>query len=162
MSFQVVVRAVRNTLQLAPSHRKEILDVDTPLRVEGEFIRGVLADPDIVLSNAVFLIPCEPLVDPLLMPLLVCPGRYEVLDLHLLELAGAESKVAGCNLIAEGLADLCDTEGYLLSRGLEHIVEIDENALRGLRPEVSLRGGLSHRSEKGLEHQVRGLRRRQF
>jgi hypothetical protein len=37
-------------------------------------------------------------------------GAMKILDLHLLELAGAEDEVARGDLVAEGLADLGDAE----------------------------------------------------
>ena len=59
-------------------------------------------------------------------------GRHEELDLHLLELARAEDEVAGRDLVAERLADLRDAERRLLARELQHVLEVDEDALRGL------------------------------
>ena len=58
--------------------------------------------------------------------------RHEELDLHLLELARAEDEVARRDLVAERLADLRDPERRLLARELEHVLEVDEDALRGL------------------------------
>ena len=81
-------------------------------------------------------------------------GRDEELHLHLLELAGAEDEVAGGDLVAEGLADLGDPEGRLLAGEAEHVLEVDEDALRGLRAQVDLRALARDRADVGLEHQV--------
>ena len=70
------------------------------------------------------------------MPLLVLARLYKKLDLHDLELAGAEDEVAGGDLVAEGLADLGDAERELAARGVENVVEIYKNTLRRLGPEV--------------------------
>src|SRR5207247_901631 len=84
----------------------------------------------------------------------------EELDLHLLELARAEDEVAGRDLVAKGLADLRDAERQLAPRGLQHVVEVDEDALRRLGPEVRKGGVLLHRSHERREHQVELARRR--
>ena len=81
-------------------------------------------------------------------------GRDEELHLHLLELAGAEDEVARGDLVAEGLADLGDPERGLAPRELEDVLEVDEDALRGLRPQVDLGALARHRPDVGLEHQV--------
>ena len=81
-------------------------------------------------------------------------GRHEELHLHLLELARAEDEVAGRDLVAERLADLGDPERRLLARELQDVLEVDEDPLRGLRPQVGDRAGLLDRPDRGLEHQV--------
>ena len=86
--------------------------------------------------------------------LLALVRRHEVLHLHLLELTGAEHEVAGRDLVAERLADLGDAEGRLLPRGLEHVLEVEEHALRRLGPQVHLVPGALHRAGVGLEHEV--------
>ena len=61
--------------------------------------------------NRPFLRKSPAVVDPVLVPLLVGARLAEELQLHLLELAGAEDEVARRDLVAEGLADLADAEG---------------------------------------------------
>ena len=53
-------------------------------------------------------------VHPGLLPVLVGARLDEELDLHLLELAGAEDEVAGSDLVAERLADLPMPNGGFL------------------------------------------------
>src|SRR2546430_17657106 len=60
-------------------------------------------------------------------------GVDEVLDLHLLELAGPENEVAGGDLVPEALPDLGDSEGKLQVHRLQHVVEVDEDPLGRLR-----------------------------
>jgi hypothetical protein len=82
-------------------------------------------------------------------------GRgHEELHLHLLELAGAKDEVAGRDLVAKRLADLGDPEGWLAARELQHVLEVDEDPLRGLRPQVGDRGVVPDRADVGLEHEV--------
>ena len=80
--------------------------------------------------------------------------RHEELHLHLLELARAEDEVARRDLVAEGLADLRDPERRFLARELQHVLEVDEDALRRLRAQVGDRARLLHRADRRLEHQV--------
>src|SRR4029079_12809844 len=96
---------------------------------------------------------------PDLVPLFRFGGRHEELHLHLLELARAEDEVAGGYPVAEGLADLGDPEGRLLAGEAEHVLEVDEDALRGLRPQVDLRALAGDRADMGLEHEVELARR---
>ena len=99
-------------------------------------------------------VPVQPLIEPVLEPPLGLVGRDEVLHLHLLELARAEDEVAGGDLIAEALADLGDSERRLLARELQVVLEVQEDALGGLGPQVDGRALLLDRADRGLEHQV--------
>ncbi len=101
-------------------------------------------------------VPAEPLVEPVLEPLLGLGRRHEVLHLHLLELAGAEDEVLRGDLVAERLAHLGDAERRLLAGGLEHVGEVDEHALGRLGPEVGHRALVLDRAGVGLEHEVEG------
>ncbi|CAB4955806.1 unannotated protein [freshwater metagenome] len=91
---------------------------------------------------------------PVLVPLERLFGRHEELEFHLLELTSAEHEVARSDLVAKRLADLGNTERWLLAAGLKHIREVDEHALRGLGAQIGhSRVGL-HRAGVGLEHEV--------
>ena len=63
-------------------------------------------------------------------------------------------KLPGRDLVAKRLADLGDAERRLLARELEHVLEVDEDPLRGLGTQVGDRGRVAHRADVGLEHQV--------
>ena len=78
----------------------------------------------------------------------------EELDLHLLELAGAEDEVAGVDLVAEALADLGDAEGSLHAAGVDDVAEVGEDALGGLGAEIGLARLVVDGANVGLEHQV--------
>ena len=78
----------------------------------------------------------------------------EELDFHLLELARAKREVPRRDLVAEALADLGDAEGNADAGAVEHIFEIDEDALGRFGPQkrcVLLR---AHCTDDRLEHQV--------
>ena len=112
------------------------------------------AQEQVVGLDAELGVPAHPLVHPVLVPLAGVVGRDEELHLHLLELARAEDEVARRDLVAERLADLGDPERRLLARELKDVLEVDEDALGGLRPQVDLGARLGRRPDVGLEHQV--------
>src|SRR6266705_1914368 len=70
----------------------------------------------------------------------------EKFEFHLLELARTESKIARVDLVAEGFADLADTERHLLTGGFEDVFELREDGLSSFRADV------------GLEHQIEWAR----
>src|SRR5262249_46983257 len=96
----------------------------------------------------------ETLVDPVAVPALRVCGRDEELHLHLLELAHPEEEVAGRDLVSEGLADLRDAERRPAARELQDVLEVDKDALRGLRPQVRQRGRILEGADVRLEHEV--------
>ncbi len=137
---EVVVGAVGDALELTPRVAGEpelVLDVDGPLGVVRQLLLGgVVVESQVLRIDAQVDVPVETLIDPVLVPLFVLARLDEELHLHLLEFAGAEDEVARCDLVAEALADLRDAERRLLARGGHHVLEVHEDALRGLRTEV--------------------------
>ena len=168
MAAEVVVGPVGDALQLAPADGEAILDVDGALRVVGELLLRVLPEPQVVGLDPVAPVPAEPLVDPVLVPVLV--GRLPVhrlarvdeeLQLHLLELARPEDEVPRGDLVPEAPADLRDAEGELPPHRLEDVLEVDEHPLGGLRTEIGHRRLVLDGTEEGLEHHVELARLRQ-
>jgi hypothetical protein len=154
---EVEVGAVGDPLELAPLAAGEVeavLDVDGALGVVRQLLGRVLVDAQVVGVDAEVGVPAQPLVDPVLVPLLVLAGLDEELHLHLLELAGAEDEVAGRDLVAEALAGLGDAERRLLARGLADVEEVDEDALGGLGAQVVQARLVLDDAEIGLEHHV--------
>ena len=102
--------------------------------------------------DADFLVEAKAGFQPLVGEAHAVLRAAEILDLHLLELAGAEGEIARVDLVAERFSDLRDAEGQLHAVRIEHVLVLAENRLRGLRAEVGdlLAGG----SEIRLEHQV--------
>src|SRR5437660_4561625 len=115
---------------------------------------AVLAKTQPVLRNTQAPIPRHALGAPVLEPGVCLRRRYEVLHLHLLELPGAEDEVPGGDLVAERLADLCDTEGWSLPGRLEHAGEVEKHPLGRLRAQVHLCSLVLDRASVGLEHRV--------
>ena len=63
-------------------------------------------------------------------------------------------KLPGRDLVPERLADLRDPERRLAPRELGDVLEVDEDPLRRLGPEVDVDAGLLHRADARLEHEV--------
>ena len=119
-----------------------------------ELVGVVRAQPQVVGPDAEVHVPALALREPVLEPSLGVGGRHEELHLHLLELARAEDEVAGRDLVAERLADLGDPERGLLARELQHVLEVDEDALCGLRAQIGGGARFLDRADRRLEHQV--------
>ena len=155
MLFEIEVGAVGDAFELAPTHRKKIFDIRGAFGVVGQLVPVMLPQTEIFLAHAVARIPRKTLIDPALMPLLIGSRHDKEFDLHLFEFARAESEISRRDLIAERFADLRDTERKLQPHGLQHIVEVDENALRGFRSQIRHRRIVFHRTHESLEHQVK-------
>ena len=157
MRLEIEVGAVGDTFQLTPRVAGEaelVLDVGGPGRVVRQLLQWMLEEAEVVGIDAEVDVPLQPGVDPVLMPLFGGVRFDEELHLHLFELAGAEDEVAGGDLVAETLADLADAERRLAPRGGDHIGEVDEDALRGLGPQIMQALLALDRAEVGLEHHV--------
>ena len=94
MLGEVEVATVRDALELGPADRVEVLDVARRARVVRELVRLVLAQPQRLAIDAERHVPLQPLLHPVLVPLLGLGRRHEELHLHLLELERAEDEVA--------------------------------------------------------------------
>src|SRR5204863_2501744 len=117
-------------LQLRPADRIQVLDIARALGVVRALLRAVLPYSQPAAPHPVAQVPGKPLVDPVAVPALRVGRWDEELHLHLLELAHAEEEVAGGDLVAEGLPDLRDAEGRPPPGQLQHVLEVDEDALR--------------------------------
>ena len=111
-------------------------------------------DPQVLGAHAQVQVPPAPGVHPVFEPPGGFRGQAEPLHLHLLELPGSEHELPGGDLVAKRLADLRHSEGKLAPGDPQHVGEIDEDPLGGLRTQVDqVLLGL-HRSHVGAEHQV--------
>ena len=155
MRAKVEIGAVRHTLQLPPAEREVVLDVGGLLRVVGEALLWMVEEAEAVGPDAEhLLVPAHPLGPPVLEPAVVIAGFDEVLHLHQLELAQPEDEVPRCDLVAEGAALLGDAERDADAGRVEHVLEVHEHALGGLRPEVDLGCGIGDRAHVSREHEV--------
>ena len=156
MRLQVEVRAVGDTFELAPAHGEQVLKIHAALGVVGQLVFLLLAHAQVVSPHTQIQVPLLALGDPHLVRRLVFAGPHEILDLHLFELARAESEVARRDLVAECLAHLGDAKGQLAPHGVEHVAEVDENALRSFGAQIDQSRLVScvHRPDAGAKHQV--------
>src|ERR1700677_1691968 len=158
---QVEVGAIGDALELAPLGADEVklvLDVDRALGVVRQLLFRMLVRPQVLRADTQVGVRGHAGVDPVLMPVLVGAGLDEELHLHLLELAGPEDEVARGDLVAERLADLPDAERDLLPRGLQHVLEVDEDALGGLRAQVGEPGLVLDRAQVRTQQPVEHAR----
>ena len=109
MLRQVVVGTVRHAPQFAPAEGEQVLKVRGRLGIEGQLLGLMIPQTQTVLLDAQRQQPFAAEGAPVIEPLQILAGLAEEFQLHLLELAHAEDEVAGGDLVAEGLADLCDT-----------------------------------------------------
>ena len=134
---QVEVAAVRDALELLPADREEVLDVARRARVVRQLVGVVRADAQVRLAQAEVEVPVAAAASiQYAVPLVGLGGRDEELHLHLLELAHAEEEVPRRDLVAEALADLRDAERRLHAQRRRDVLEVDEDALRRLGPQV--------------------------
>ena len=111
MLGQVVVGPVRHAPQLAPAEGEEELEVRGALGVEAQLLGAVVTQPQVLLADVQVQQPLLAEGAPVLEPLQVGAGLAEELQLHLLELTGAEGEVARGDLVAEALAHLAMPKG---------------------------------------------------
>ena len=154
MLREVVVRAVGNAPELAPAEREEELEVRRCLGVEAQLLGIVVAQAEVLVLQTDGEQPVVAERAPVVEPLKVGARLAEELELHLLELADAEDEVARRDLVAEALADLADAERDLAARRALDVLEVDENALRGLGAQIHLGGRVLGHALVGLEHEV--------
>src|SRR4030066_80687 len=104
-------RGCRRSTTRLPPPGEVVLAAAGGRRVVRQLIGAVGPEPQVLRVHPQLRVPPHPLRQPVLVPL-GCLGRWaEELQLPLLELAGAEDELAGGDLVAEGLADLGDSEG---------------------------------------------------
>src|SRR5262245_50083976 len=113
----------------------------------------MLAKLQPIAGQAEPLVPCQPAVAPILVPLPRGARMAEELDLHLLKLPRAERKVPRRDFVAEALAHLRNAEWNTHARAIEHVLEIHKDALRRLRPQKCRVLLGAHRPDNRLEHQ---------
>ncbi len=169
---------------VALAERESVEDIHSGAGVVGQFLRLLPVFDQAGAWQADVFVKGQALREPVLVPHLPAPvglgrsgmaglfraghaaadgfddlvGADEKLQFHLLEFAGAESEIAGVDLVAKGLADLADAKGHLLAGDFGHRFELGENGLGGFRAQVSHVLRAFHRADVGLEHEVEEAR----
>ena len=91
----------------------------------------------VLLAKTKGLVPLHAGFLPLVEPLQLRAGANKKLHFHLLELAHAENKLAGNNLIPECFPDLSDAKRNFHATSFLHIQVVDENSLGRFRAKVN-------------------------
>ena len=152
---EVVIRAAGDAPEFLFSVGEVEHEIGGGAGVEGELVLGVYVFGDRLAREADGNQPVDAGVEPLAMEALPVGFRGdEVLDLHLLELAGAEDKVARGDLVAEGFADLGDTKGDLDPSGIDDVFIVGEDALGGLGAKVGRGGVIGEGADFSFKHEL--------
>ena len=114
----------------------------------------MVPDPHLFRFDAQLLQPVNAELLPVCKPFQVRIRFAEKLQFHLLKLPGPESEVAGRNLVAEGFADLPDSERDFLSGSALYVLEVYKNALGRFGTQIYGALGVLRHALEGLEHQV--------
>ena len=153
MVAQVEVGTAVNAFQFLEAEGEVELDIRGGVGVMGQLL--VVVETVIIGPHSQVYVPFHAGFLPLFEPVQLGAGLDEELHLHLLELAHAEDKLAGHNLVAEGLSDLGDTERNLHPAGLLDVQIVHKNALGGLRTQINEVGAVGRGAHGGGEHQVK-------
>lgn len=154
MLFEIVIGAVSNAPELSPAEREFEFEVRSCVGIETEFFFVVVAQLEFVFVHAEVEEPLFAEILPIREPLEVSAGFAEKFELHLFELAGTESEVAGSDLVAETLADLTYAERHFHARRTLYVEEVDENTLSGFGTQIYCVCAVFGYALEGLEHKV--------
>ena len=125
-----------DSLHLLPSDRVLILNISRCAGVVSQFILGVRGDTQVLCPDPDALVPVHPLLEPTVILHFVAPRLHKILHLHLFKLPHPEDKLPGNHLIPERFSDLGNAKRHLNTRGIEHILIVYKNPLRGFRPQI--------------------------
>src|SRR5450631_2059195 len=129
MLRQIIVRAISYPLQLLDSEGKCKFNIVGPFRIVSAFFGRYFVHMQEIRGYSYFGIKFQAFLQPILKKVLALLGPAKIFQLHLLEFAGPENKIARIDLVAEGLADLGNPERQLLSRDFQDVFELDKNGL---------------------------------
>ena len=130
MLIKVVVGAVRNAPEFAPTEREFVFEVGRRFGIEAEFLFFVVAKFEVLVIHTEVEQPLMAEVLPVVEPFEVRSGFAEKFKFHLLEFADTEDEVARGDFVAETLADLTDSERDFLAGGALYVLEVYKYALR--------------------------------
>ena len=91
---------------------------------------------------------------PIVEPFKIRSGLAEKFKFHLLELSYSENEVTRRYFVPERFADLTYAERDFFSRRSLNVLEVDENALRGLGTEIKSRSRILGNTLERFEHEI--------
>ena len=134
---QVKVGAVGNAHQLLAANCKVVFNVDRLLAVMRPILGRYIKLVDVLLSKAQLSQELVRAGQQLVKGRLPLTWVHKIFNLHLLELAGPEHKVARRDFITKGLALLSNTKRQVRVKGIHHIFVIGKNPLGGFGAQVA-------------------------
>mmetsp|Transcript_666 Transcript_666/g.1062 ORF Transcript_666/g.1062 Transcript_666/m.1062 type:complete len:203 (-) Transcript_666:724-1332(-) len=157
MTSQIKVTTCRNTHQLLLTKRKLKGNIRTSPSIMSQSIPLMNIIPHQILSQSHSFQKCLGIRNPLLMEWLpnIITRRDEIFNLHLFKFPTTKDEVTRSNFITECLANLSNSKWQLLTTGSNNVFVIDENSLRSFGTEVGYRGSILHRTNIGLEHEIK-------
>ena len=136
MLAQVEVGAAVNTFHLLEAEWHLEFDVGSGVGVVSKLL--VVVEAILLIAHAQSLVPFQTRFLPLLEPFEFIARAHEELHFHLLKFTHTENELASHNLVAESLADLCNTERNLHAACLLHVQIVHEDTLCCLRTQIYL------------------------
>ena len=158
MLGEVEVAARGDPFEFLCAEGEVVENVGAGAGVVGQFVFFVDVAVHTAFGQSDGFVPFQPFGNPVFVPLGIGAGLDEEFEFHLFELARAEGVVARVDFVAEGFADLRDTERYFLARDGQDVGELGEDALRGFGAEPRDVGAVFHRADERFKHQVERAR----
>src|SRR5882724_932976 len=163
MRAQIKVGPVSDAHQLVPLAlflftfgKKAIVNIDGALGIVRQLCFRLFVKPQVVGRNTDVHEPLITRVYPFLMDLFVLARPDKIFHFHLFELSRTKDEVTRRDFVAKRFANLRYAEGQLAPAGVEYVVKVDEDALRGFRSQIDECVGIifSRRSDVRLKHEV--------
>ena len=154
MRREVEVGAVRQAAQFFAAERKVEFKIDRTLRIVCALPVRHFQLMHRIARDTYRTGKREDLLPPFFKCFLPLRRSNEILDLHLLQLPHAENKITRGYFIPERLADLRDAERELRVERVHDVLEVDEDAARGLGPQVRNGCRFFRRAHVRPEHHV--------
>src|SRR5439155_25865703 len=99
----------------------------------------MIAQAQAIFGNAQRMPPLHALRLPEFIPFLRFIRMAEPLHLHLLKLARAENEIPRRDFIAKAFSNLRHTEWDFHARGVDDVLEVQEDSLSSFRAQISFR-----------------------
>ena len=154
MPCEVIVRAIGDAPQFTPAEGEEELKIGGGLGIERQFCFVMITQTQVLFFQPDRQQELSAERAPVVKPLKVCIRFAEEFQFHLLELSYTEDEVARSDLVAETLADLCDTEWKLPACGTLYIDKVGKDALGRFGAQIHRVLRILRHALESFEHQV--------
>ena len=151
---QVVIGTVCNAPQFAPTKCKAIFKVGGCLRIEAEFFRIVVTQPQVFFLDAQIQQEVLAVASPILEPFEVGIRFAEKFQFHLFKFPNTEDEVTRCNFVSERFPDLTNAERNFFPSGSLDVCEVYKNTLSRFWTQIQFRLRVFCNALESLKHQV--------